>query len=365
MQVLKLSVSNFRNIEQADVEPHPHLNFILGPNGAGKTSLLETLVLLSKGRSFRSGNHKDLIGPINKILQLHCLLENKGKTHRLGIERGASSWRGRLDGEDMKQRSGMAHLLPHVLFEPNSHLLVDGGPDYRRRYLDWSVFHVKPAFLSTWYRFHRCLKQRNALLKRQHNSENNTILDALDKQLAESAESISAFRRQAFNQLRPIIMETLPVIAPDIPELNLEYNKGWRGEGYLEYLQLNRQRDIDAGQTLGGPHRANIDLLLFRDRIKDRFSRGQQKALASALLIAQTTHLKKSGIVPIILLDDPASEFDSATLSRLLRDIYNTNNQMWITSVEPKLPAWIDELSLSQTDYTVFHVEHGKFQKMV
>ena len=105
--------------------------------------------------------------------------------------------------------------------------------------------------------------------------------------------------------------------------------------------------------------------MLVRDQIKSRFSRGQQKALASALLIAQTTHLKKSEIEPIILLDDPASEFDSATLSRLLRDIYSTNNQMWITSVEPKLPALIDELSLSPTDYAVFHVEHGNFLKMV
>ena len=112
MRVTKLNITNFRNIESAQLEPHPHLNFILGPNGAGKTSILETLVLLAKGRGFRSGTHRDLIGPYANQLQLHCQLVKNGQSHKLGIERSISRWRGRLDGEEMKHRAGLAHLLP-------------------------------------------------------------------------------------------------------------------------------------------------------------------------------------------------------------------------------------------------------------
>jgi len=362
---LKLNITNFRNIESATIEPHPRLNLIVGANGAGKTSLLECLVLLSKGRSFRSGSHRDLIGPQEKKLQLHCQLEVQGKIHKLGIERGISSWRGRLDGEEMKQRSGLAHLLPHVLFEPNSHLLVDGGPDFRRRYLDWSVFHVKPEFLSVWYRFHRSLKQRNALLKQSSSRANHTILDSLDQQLALAANSINSLRDAAFTELQPYIADALAAIAPNTPDVRLEYSRGWSGGDYLEYLGASRQRDADAGQTLGGPHRANIEMISGGDRVRDRFSRGQQKALAYAMLVAQADHLKHNNIEPLILLDDPASELDEITLSLVFERVYGGSGQLWITSVEPESPSWIEGLSLEGSEYNVFHVKHGKFLKMV
>ncbi|MBE9549866.1 MAG: DNA replication/repair protein RecF [Proteobacteria bacterium] len=365
MQVLKLNITNFRNIEQASLEPHPRLNLIIGTNGAGKTSLLECLVLLSKGRSFRSGSHRDLIGPKEKKLQLHCQLRIQGKTHKLGIERGISSWRGRLNGEEMKQRSGLAHLLPHVLFEPNSHLLVDGGPDYRRRYLDWSVFHVKPEFLSVWYRFHRSLKQRNALLKQPTSRANHTILDSLDQQLALAGHSINRLREAAFKELQPCVVDALTAIAPGTPDTRLGYSCGWSGDDYLEYLGANRQRDCDAGQTLGGPHRANIEMMSAKDRVRDRFSRGQQKALAYAMLVAQVDHLKQNKIEPLILLDDPASELDETTLSLLFQRVYKGSGQLWVTSVEPDPPLWISGLSLKGPEYSVFHVKHGKFLKMV
>ncbi|MCF6262675.1 MAG: DNA replication/repair protein RecF [Xanthomonadales bacterium] len=365
MKVLNLTINNFRNIEQAFLAPHPRLNFIIGANGAGKTSVLESLVMLSKGRSFRGGSHRDLIGPTEKHLQLYCELENRENTHKLGIERGTSRWRGRLDGEELKQRSGLAHLLPYVLFEPNSHLLVDGGPVYRRQYLDWSVFHVKQNFLSAWYRFHRSLKQRNALLKQTVTNANQTILDSLDIQLAEAALAITGMRKEAFNTLIPHITQALASITTTIPGVSFEYNRGWSGEGYTEYLAENRKRDSEAGQTLGGPHRADITLLCGRDKVKDRFSRGQQKALACAMLVAQIEHLQENKIEPLLLLDDPASELDGDTLSCLFKRVCAGSSQLWITSVAPELPTWLGDIANHKSDYAVFHVKHGKVSKML
>ncbi len=365
VQVLKLTINNFRNIEQALLAPHPRLNFIIGANGAGKTSVLESLVMLSKGRSFRSGSHRDLIGPSEKHLQLYCELETGKHKHKLGIERSISRWRGRLDGEEVKHRSGLAHLLPYVLFEPNSHLLVDGGPVYRRQYLDWSVFHVKPNFLSAWYRFHRSLKQRNALLKQAATSANQTILDSLDLQLAEAALAITGMRNEAFNTLMPHINKALAAITTTIPEVSFEYSRGWSGEDYPAYLAENRKRDMEAGQTLGGPHRADIAMFCGRDKVKDRFSRGQQKALACAMLVAQIEHLQENKIEPLVLLDDPASELDSETLSCLFKRVCSSGSQLWITSVAPDLPAWLGDLKNNKPDHAVFHVKHGKVSKML
>ncbi len=361
MRVLKLNIGNFRNIKAASLELHPRLNFFIGPNGAGKTSVLESLVVLAKGRSFRSGNHKDLIGPVEKQLQLHCQLEHQGKTYKLGVERSVSRWRGRLNGEDIKQRAEFASLLPHVCFEPDSHLLVDGGPDYRRRYLDWTVFHVKPDFLSVWVRFHRALKQRNAQLKQTEGRQSAEIITALDQQLGETAKQINDLRCLVFAQLQPFILNVLADLSPEFPPLTISYTRGW-GEGeYQQYLLNNRRRDQDAGQTLGGPHRANINLLVGKQRARDVLSRGQQKMLACALLFAQAEHLINNSIEPIFLLDDPASELDGKSLEQLLKRVCRYNSQVWITAVVADLPQ---QFEMSK-DCAVFHVKHGKFQKML
>ncbi len=361
MRVLKLNIGNFRNIETATLDVHPQLNFFIGPNGAGKTSVLESLVVLAKGRSFRSGGHRDLIGPSAKQLQLHCQLERQGKTHRLGVERSISKWRGRLDGEDIKQRADLARMLPHICIYPDSHLLVAGGPENRRRYLDWTVFHVKPDFLSIWFRFHRALKQRNAYLKQTESQENTVLLDALEQQLGETANQIDTLRNESFDQLKPFILDVLNEISPRFPEISLEYSRGWSGGEYQQYLADNRQRDRDAGQTLGGPHRANIDSQSGKQRSRDILSRGQQKALACTMLLAQAEHLIKNQIDPILLLDDPESEFDKDVLGRLLQRVCKHNQQVWITSVSADLPQRFGQTK----DCAVFHVKHGKFQKML
>ena len=361
MRVLKLNIGNFRNIEAATLDLHPQLNYFIGPNGAGKTSVLESLVVLAKGSSFRSGSHRDLIGPYVKQLQLHCQLEHNGKHHKLGIERGISSWRGRLDGDDIKRRAELARLLPHVCIDPDSHLLVAGGPDKRRRYLDWTVFHVKPGFLSIWLRFHRALKQRSAQLKLEGNTENTALLDALDQQLGETAELINKLRYEAFDQLRPFILDVLSEVSPQFPNIQLEYTPGWSSSDYQRYLAENRRRDCEAGQTLGGPHRANIDCLSGKQKSRDILSRGEQKALACAMLFAQAEHLLSNNIEPVYLLDDLESEFDKDTLARLLKRIHKPGNQVWITSVAEDLPQRFNQTK----DCAVFHVKHGKFQKML
>jgi len=361
VQVLKLNIDNFRNIETASLEPHPQINFFIGPNGAGKTSVLESLVVMAKGRSFRSGSHKDLIGPAQKQFQLHCQLDYQGKTHHLGVERSASKWRGRLDGEDVKQRAELARLLPHICIDPDSHLLIDGGPEKRRRYLDWTVFHVKPDFLSIWVRHFRALKQRNALLKQPETRQSQDILTALDQQLGETAKQINELRYLAFDQLQPFILDVLAEISPGFPPISLQYSRGWSGGDYAEYLLANRHRDAEAGQTLGGPHRANIECLTGKQKSRDILSRGQQKALSCAMLVAQAEHLLKSHLEPIFLLDDPESEFDGGALARLFGRVSRHNKQIWITSVSAELP----ERPGLANNYAVFHVKHGRFRKMV
>ena len=156
MRVKSLSIINLRNISNAEIVFDANLNYFVGDNGAGKTSILEALSMLSKGRSFRAGQISSLIGPDSKKLQVVSKIESHtGEAHQLGMERDDSGWSARHNGEDVNQLSELTALLPHVLLEPNSHTLISGPPDGRRKYLDWGVFHVEHNFLTLWRRYNR------------------------------------------------------------------------------------------------------------------------------------------------------------------------------------------------------------------
>ena len=71
----------------------------------------------------------------------------------------------RVDGENSGGAAALAAALPLQVIDPDVHNLVSGGPDERRRFLDWLAFHVEPEYLALWRQFRRALKQRNAALK--------------------------------------------------------------------------------------------------------------------------------------------------------------------------------------------------------
>ena len=102
MYIKKLQIENLRNLASVDIEPDPRLNMLFGGNGAGKTSVLESMVVLSRGRSFRTKQASELIGPVAGSFRLFAeAINNSDKTHRLGLERAGKHWRARLDGNDV------------------------------------------------------------------------------------------------------------------------------------------------------------------------------------------------------------------------------------------------------------------------
>ena len=329
---------------------------MVGPNGAGKTSVLEALVVLAKGRSFRSGNHRDLIGNNGKQFQLHVDIHtDDGPAVKLGLERSASSWRARRNGESVKTLTELSSSLPLIVIEPNSHSLVDGSPEHRRRMIDWGVFHVKPPFLRQWQRYQRVLKQRNAHLKQS--SVNHDLLDGLDSQLAEYSAAVTQARIEYITDLKPKSENIIKLLSTALPEIDISFHRGWSGPEFVEYLVKNRTRDIDIGATAGGPHRADLRLLANGDKARDRLSRGQQKLLAASVLLAQAQIMSETGRAPVLLIDDLASEFDSEHLDNVLALLASSGAQIWLTGVDKSL---IEITKASGFDPLVFHVKQGQ-----
>lgn len=353
MLIQELRVENLRNLASAQLQPDESLNVLYGDNGAGKTSVLEALVVLSRGRSFRTTQAGELIGPQNSTFRIFASArDSRGRVQKLGLERSGKRWRGRRDGEDLQQLSQLTRALPLILLEPESHLLISGAPETRRRFLDWGMFHVEPSFLSTWRRYSKAIKQRNAALRRGQKE----ILDSLDTVVAEEGETLSALRQQHASSVSERIMPLLEQMSFRLGEIRIEYQAGWTTETLIESLTRNRVRDLERGMTTAGPHRADLQLFCGRPAARAVLSRGEQKMLAAALLMTQAEILAEIGESPLVLLDDLRSEFDREHFERALDRALRIGGQVWLTGTgKPVL----------EQQHSVFHVEQGVVREMV
>jgi DNA replication and repair protein RecF len=353
LKIKTLRIENLRNLASVTLQAHPELNFIVGKNGAGKTSILESLVVLSRGRSFRTSQAAELIGAEQATFRVFAeTIMDDGQIHRLGLERSGKHWKARKNATELAQISQLTRSMPLILMEPNSHFLVSGTPEYRRKFLDWGVFHVEQTFLETWRRFSRALKQRNAALRNRQND----VLDSLDAILYTAAKQLSDLRARHTQTIGQITQGLLPALSPDLGTIKLEYQNGWGDGDYAKALQGCRERDLERGATNLGPHRADINLIKGNSAARAILSRGEQKTLSAALLLAQAELLASLGEKPLILLDDLASEFDQAHFMRVLSEALDRAGQVWVTGTQiPDLPE----------NHDLFHVEHGALQEML
>jgi DNA replication and repair protein RecF len=351
--IKNLQLENFRNLVQVDVTPHPRLNVFWGANGAGKTSILEALVVLSRGRSFRTNLAAELIGPSGASFRVFALGEDEaGGLQRHGLERSGNRRRGRKNGQDLSQLSELTRSLPLVLLEPDSHLLVSGSPDARRKFLDWGMFHVKQEFLQVWRRYSLALKQRNAALRQQQGD----VLDSLDTIVTEQGNRLSELRGAHATAVAARLRPMLEELNTGLADIRIEYRPGWSGDSLGEALARNRGRDLERGLTTSGPHRGDLSLLCGETSARAILSRGEQKLLAAALLLVQADLLAGQGEQPVCLLDDLGSEFDQAHFDRVLGRAGAGGAQVWITGTRQQQPT---------DDCAMFHVEQGTVAEVI
>ncbi len=244
----------------------------------------------------------------------------------------------------------MAEKLAVQVIDPEIHRLVSDGPEVRRRFLDYGVFHVEHGFLGAWRRYRRALRQRNAALREGLTDE---AVRAWEPELVQAGQAVDGLRRQHVAALSAVFVglgERLLAATVDC-----EYRAGWgQGTGLEQALDAVRDRDREQGTTTAGPHRADIRLVYRGRSARQQVSRGQQKLFGAALVVAQTRLLaERLGRPPVLLVDDPAAELDSASLAGLMECVLETDSQLIVTALTRN--------AVSLRDGTrVFHVEHGK-----
>jgi DNA replication and repair protein RecF len=345
-----LRVTDLRCVAGAELLLKPKLNLIHGANGSGKSSLLEAAFLAGRGRSFRTRHTDHLIARGKDHLLVFA--QTEAPPHRIGFEyRRDESYTARVDAADIKSLAELPGAFFVEVIDPEVHRLVEGGPGERRRWLDWGVFHVEPGFLEHWLRFSRALKQRNAALKLGQSPH------PWDEEFLSHAETVARMRGQWLETVRPF-WETAVRHLSGL-EVEMSYFRGWSQERELpDALAESLERDRERGSTQFGPQRADVLLRAKGRAAKDVLSRGQQKLVASALVLALLQRLRESQATPpTLLLDDPAAELDAQRLGALVELVRDLDCQLIITSLNP-------DLEIFGTPECAFHVEQGSVQRL-
>jgi DNA replication and repair protein RecF len=226
--IRRFKVSNFRCLESADLELSQDFNLIVGANASGKTSLLEALAYLGRGKSFRGAPTTSLIRHGQSEFVLFGETESNGRSQKLGVRNSREGLEVRVDGSGEGGIASLADALPLQVIDPEIHNLVAGGPELRRRFLDWVAFHVEHDHLHVWRRFRRALKQRNAALR---GKASVAAMRSWNAEFVELSVVLDESRRRSLD----VAIDRLVEYGAGLlgTELGFEYQQGWNKDRRL------------------------------------------------------------------------------------------------------------------------------------
>ncbi len=357
MHISKLSIDHLRNISHADILLSPALNLIYGDNGAGKSSILEGIYLLARARSFRNTQTKSLVQTGASAVSLFTeVVHGNGAVKKIGLRKQGSTTDIKVNGRQINRLSELVTTLNVSLVTPQTHRIIEEGPEYRRRLLNWGVFHVEHNFRQTVSNYNRILAQRNAALKANHSS-----VAIWDEQLSSYADEIINHHQRYIDRWLKHI-ESLSTGIHYLDALKLSYQRGWdRDSSLKDQLKTKLSLDRGRGFTSVGPHRSDIQIRIGDRFAKEILSRGQQKMLMIIFLLAQTKLMSQLvGENAVFLIDDFHSELDRHAQSRVLEMIAELKCQAVISTIDSNTGAGTEGV----LDTSMFHVEHGTVQKI-
>ena len=347
MELIDLSVRDFRNLSRQVFSFGEATNAILGANGAGKTSLLEAMVVLGNLRSFRTTSLRRAVRHNENSFRLQATVSTGGRTHRLEqiVEMGSPFTRTlRVDGVTATVERYL-QLFPVFAITAQDRELVVGSPEGRRSLLDRFVFLLKPTHFDHLRTYRRLLRQRNAALVAR---ASDTEIEVWEEPLAASAAAVIEARESGTMILGERFSEVSRELSPeDQIEVSIEYrSEAWsRPAGgakkvedlYRERYNETRTRDRQMGFTGDGPHRHDLSLKIGGRGVRYVLSSGQTKRVAAALRLATLAQVERerNERFPVIV-DDVDAELDGAALALLVERL-GSDRQLFLSSTSERV----------------------------
>ncbi|HEX7260118.1 MAG TPA: DNA replication/repair protein RecF [Candidatus Saccharimonadia bacterium] len=325
MSLTQLSLTNFRSYGERTVPLDASVTLVVGPNATGKTNLLESLFVLATTKSFRAKD-TELIGHGQEFYRIVAKQDDNTELAMAYQVKSGSAEKRVHHGKTPKSLIDHLGTIRVVLFEPNDSLLIYGGPDRRRRYLDFVLTQTDKHYAKSLNLYRRTLQQRNHLLADW--GGNTAELFAWNIQLAQAAAEIDERRRAVVGHINGLAVESYRIIAGSAEPLELTYHGTAAAADYaasfLKLLEAGLSRDIAAGFTTIGPHRDDFSANFKDAPIASVASRGEIRTVVLALKMAELAYIQDhTGSKPLLLLDDVFSELDDSRRQHLLDTLGN------------------------------------------
>ncbi len=365
MLLRKLSLINFKNIAESQLDFSPSINALVGDNGAGKTNVIDAIHYLSVAKSMVVMTDRQSVRHEQPFFVVDGSFESdsgsfEGVVCSFSRQQAKGVKSLKCNGKEYERLSDHVGKVPVVVVAPQDSALVYDGAEERRRFLNSFISQLDAQYLRELIRYNATLSQRNILLKQRGD---DTMLSIYDEQLSHSAELIHSKRREILEEMRPLVEHYYATLSEQSEEISIDYNSQLSERPLSELLMESRSRDRALEHTSVGVHRDDIELKIGGYPLRKYGSQGQQKSLLIALKLAQYRIVSaRRSERPILLLDDLFDKLDARRVGRLLEIVVTDDfGQIFITDCNSTRLESI--LTANNAPYALYRVKGGEIKE--
>ena len=360
MRLNSISILNYKNIAQADLDFPAKINCFVGNNGMGKTNLLDAIYYLSFCKSHSNSIDNQNIKHDADFLMIQGKYELRENVEDIycGIKRRQKK-QFKRNKKEYSRLTDHIGLLPLVLISPNDDGLIADGSDERRKFVDGVISQYKNQYLNALMKYNHALKQRNALLK-DETTMDATLFEIWEEQMVLHGNYIFSERKQFVERFIPMFQQIYSFISEDKEQVGLVYKSQLDEADLAEKLSKNRERDRIIGFSMNGIHKDELEMSLADHPMKRVGSQGQNKTYLISLKLAQFNFLKQThGVNPILLLDDIFDKLDEKRVTKIVELVAGDEfGQIFISDTNSK--HWEEILPKINQSSQIFEVVDGE-----
>lgn len=357
MKITSINLRHFRNLEQLQAKFHPHLNIFVGNNGQGKTNILESLVYLSAGRSFRVSHDKFLIKHDEDHAKIEALINQEKTISVVLSDQGKYMM---VNQENITKLSDFIGQCNVVLFNPDDLQFFTQTPRKRRKDIDYELGKSSKIYLQNLLKVNQLIQNRNAFLKQ--NKQDEVYLEILDQQIASLSEVIILKRKDYTKFISDKAQMYYQEFTNTNVNIHLEYEAciDLKEDNYnfalVKKMKDNRRKDMELRVTNIGIHREDFIFKMDNYHVVDVMSQGQRRLLMIAYKLAVIDwFMLQENNTPIFCMDDLFSELDE-NMRQIILEKVNPNLQIFITTTDLSFIK-------TQKEKTIFEIEKGTIRR--
>lgn len=336
MLVKSLKLNNFRNYSNYFIEFNPKLNIIIGKNGVGKTNILESIIVVSNIKSFRTLNDVDLIKKDEEYTRI--ILNSTQDEYKVVINKNGKSLF--INNNSIKKTSEFIGKINAVIFKPGDLEIFTNSPSDRRRLIDVELSKISTNYINSLSLYKKLLADKNNLLKQIEIDE--TLMSVINESMVEPIKNIITERIEFFEEINKNITNLYQQLSNTKSKIEIIYKKCSEVADINKEIERSKDKDKYYQYTTYGPHHDDYIFKIDGYDLTSIASQGQKRMVLIAFKFALIKYItNKTKTNPIVLLDDIMSELDKDNQIRLL-NVVPKESQIIITNTD------INEININQ-----------------